>query len=294
MIIQGTRIARAIRGEISKQVKALGGRAPCLAVILVGQDPASEVYVRLKKRDCAFVGIESLSHHLPEDTEESELLELIAHLNEAPHCDGILVQLPLPEQIDPRRVIHALDPGKDVDGFHPENMGRLLIGETGGFVPCTPLGVQVLLQRSGISVDGKHVVIVGRSTIVGKPLAALLMQRTEGANATVTIAHRGTQNLADVCRTADILVTAMGRPLMIGADMVKKGAVVVDVGINRVDDPSSHQGYRLVGDVDFDALKNQCSAITPVPGGVGPLTRAMLLHNTLLAYQKRRERCAIS
>lgn len=294
MIIDGTAIAGEMRAEFKEKLALIQGRSPCLAVVLVGEDPASEVYVKLKRKDCALVGIQSLAYSLPEDTEEETLLTLIQELNEDPHCDGILVQLPVPEHIDPKKVIHAISPEKDVDGFHPENMGRLLIGDPEGFVPCTPLGIQVLLERSKISVDGKHVVIIGRSTIVGKPLAALLMQRNPLANATVTVAHRATHDLASLCRSADVLVAAVGRPGLIRGDMVSEGTVVIDVGINRIEDSGQNCRCRLVGDVAFDEVRERCSAITPVPGGVGPMTRAMLLYNTLLSYQRRENLCVLS
>lgn len=293
MLIDGNAIAQEIKDEIKARIAAREGREPTLDVILVGDDPASHVYVKLKKKDCAAVGIRSRSHDLPSTISEWDLLQLIHSLNHDPECDGILVQLPLPSHIDELKVIHAIDPAKDVDGFHPVNMGKLVIGEADGLVPCTPLGVQVLLERSKIPTAGKHVVIVGRSNIVGKPLAALLLRRN-GANATVTVAHSATEDLKAICLSADILVSAAGRPGLITPDMVPEGAIVIDVGTNRVADPSTKSGSRLVGDVDFNAVKGKCSAITPVPGGVGPMTRAMLLHNTLYSYEHRRDPCATS
>ena len=287
MIIDGKAIATSIREEIKTQVDALPGRKPGLAVVQVGTDPASSVYVNLKKKACEEVGIVSLSHELPGTASEKELLDLVDQLNADPHCDGILVQLPLPKHMNPNKVIHRILPEKDVDGFHPVNMGKLLIGDSDTLVPCTPLGVKVLMERCDIDPSGKHVVIVGRSNIVGKPLAALLCQRESGANATVTIAHSATADLTGLCRSADILVTAIGRPRFVTADMVGDQAVVIDVGINRIEDSSRRSGFRLVGDVDYEAVKDHCKAITPVPGGVGPMTIAMLLQNTLQSYASR-------
>jgi methylenetetrahydrofolate dehydrogenase (NADP+) / methenyltetrahydrofolate cyclohydrolase len=281
-IIDGNKIAKDIQGEIALEVAALKkkGFVPGLAVVLVGEDPASQVYVRMKKRDCAEVGIRSFDYDLPKSCTEKRLLDLIAKLNADPAVHGILVQLPLPKQIDEAKVLNAIDPAKDVDGFHPVNVGKMLNGED-AFLPCTPSGCQQLLLRSGYDPTGKHVVVVGRSNIVGKPMAAILMQKAPGANATVTVCHSRTKNIAKYTKQADILIAAIGSPRFIKAGMVKQGAVVIDVGVNRVDDPSKKSGYRLEGDVDFDKVAKKARAITPVPGGVGPMTRAMLIKNTL-------------
>ncbi|BBM69149.1 bifunctional methylenetetrahydrofolate dehydrogenase/methenyltetrahydrofolate cyclohydrolase FolD [Rhodothermus marinus] len=286
-IIDGKAIAAQVRAEVKAEVEAwvqAGHRPPYLAVILVGDNPASASYVRGKTKAAAEVGIASDTLHFDTSISEAELLAEIARLNDDEGVDGILVQLPLPDHIDPSRVLNAIRPDKDVDGFHPINAGRLLLGEP-GFVPATPAGILELLRRSGIETTGKHAVVVGRSNIVGRPLAALLLHR--GIDATVTVCHSRTQNLAALTRTADILVAAIGRPCYITADMVREGAVVIDVGINRVDDPSHPRGYRLVGDVDFEAVAEKAGWITPVPGGVGPMTIALLLRNTLYAAQRR-------
>lgn len=287
-IIDGTSIAAEIREEVRLGAESLTARGvvPGLATVLVGENPASATYVRSKQRACEKAGIHSRDIRLPEDTSEAELLSKVSELNEDPDIDGILVQLPLPPQIEPQRVIMTIDPEKDVDGFHPVNLGKLLSGEE-AFFPCTPHGILVMLERSGITVEGRHVVVVGRSNIVGKPLAALLMQKRAGANATVTVCHSRTADLASHTRRADILVAAAGRVGFITGDMVGEGAVVVDVGINRVDDPEAKKGYRLVGDVDFDGASQRASRITPVPGGVGPMTIAMLLSNTLRSAGRR-------
>lgn len=279
-LIDGKRIAQEIREELKQEIDLLKGRKPGLAFILVGEDPASQAYVRMKKKGCLETGIYSEVLELPASVSEEVLLNHISALNEDNKIDGILIQQPLPSHISESKVIQAVKPEKDVDGFHPMNIGKLLLGEEGGFAACTPLGVMQLLERSGIDPGGKHVVIVGRSNIVGKPLAALLVQKKPYANATVTIAHSRTENLTEVCRSADILVAAIGKAHFIESKMVKVGAVVIDVGINRVD-------KKIVGDVNFEAVKEQCSAITPVPGGVGPMTIAMLLSNTLLSYKLR-------
>jgi methylenetetrahydrofolate dehydrogenase (NADP+)/methenyltetrahydrofolate cyclohydrolase len=279
-LLDGKQLARQIRAELTEEVVDFiqnNSVVPCLAAVLVGDDPASEVYVRSKRRACEEVGIESQLHRLPSSVSVDELLKLVAKLNKDEAIHGILVQLPLPSQIDTTRVLQAVSPAKDVDAFHPENVGRLVQGRP-RFLPCTPLGVQQLLVRSGIDIAGKHVVIVGRSDIVGRPLAIMLSQRGAGADATVTVCHSRTRDLPAITRLADILIVAIGRPKFITADMVKPGAVVVDVGINRTDSG-------LVGDVDFAAVQAVASAITPVPGGVGPLTIAMLLRNTLLAAE---------
>ena len=277
-ILDGKAIARAIQDEIAEEVADFiqnNGAVPCLAAVLVGEDPASSVYVRNKRRACERVGIESKLLRLPADASQEDLLSLVTKLNKDRDVHGILVQLPLPTQIDEQRIFSAVSPQKDVDVFHPENVGRLVQGRP-RFLPCTPHGVQQLLIRSGIEIAGSHVVIVGRSDIVGKPLAAMLVQRSEGGNATVTVCHSRTQNLAELTRQADILVVAIGRPKFVTAEMVKPGAAVIDVGINRTE-------AGLVGDVDFEGVRQVAGQITPVPGGVGPLTIAMLLHNTLTA-----------
>jgi methylenetetrahydrofolate dehydrogenase (NADP+)/methenyltetrahydrofolate cyclohydrolase len=279
-ILNGKKLAEQIRTELAEEVVEFiqnNGVVPCLAAVLVGEDPASEVYVRNKRRDCEAVGIDSQLHRLPSDISLDDLLQLVARLNKDHEVHGILVQLPLPKQVDVTRVLQAISPAKDVDAFHPENVGRLVQGRP-RFLPCTPQGVQQLLIRSGIEIAGSHVVIVGRSDIVGKPLAIMLAQRGPGGDATVTLCHSRTRNLGAVTRLADILIVAIGQAEFIKADMVRPGAVVIDVGVNR-----GEKG--LVGDVDFAAVCQVASAITPVPGGVGPLTRAMLLRNTLAAAQ---------
>lgn len=281
-IIDGSAISAAIRAELKNEVTALAKRKifPGLAVVLVGDNPASQIYVRMKKKRCAETGIQSFSYELPASCSEKRLLNLIAKLNADPRVHGILVQSPVPKQISESKVIAAIDPEKDVDGFHPINVGKMLAGEP-CFLPCTPAGCQVLLLRSGINPAGQHVVVVGRSNIVGKPVAAMLMQKAPGADATVTVCHSRTRNLAAITRTADILIAAIGVPRFITADMVRPGVVVIDVGQNRIDDLSQPGGGKLVGDVDYDAVAKKSSAITPVPGGVGPMTIAMLLTNTI-------------
>lgn len=283
MILNGKQIAQQIQEELKEKISLLPGRKPVLAVILVGENPASQIYIKRKMDACAEVGITSVRHILSKTTSEEEVLALVHSLNKDSKIDGILIQLPLPDHVNPFHVMAAISPDKDVDGFHPTNMGKLLIGETDGFFPCTPLGIQELLKRSSIELTGRNVLILGRSNIVGKPLAAMLMQSRSDANATVTVAHSKSKNLPALCRQADILIVAIGQPYFVKADMVKEGAVIVDVGINRIDVKGIS---KLVGDVDFEGVKGKCSAITPVPGGVGPLTIAMLLQNTLKAYQK--------
>ena len=258
------------------------GLTPGLAAVLVGDDPASAIYVRNKRRACDEVGMVSNTILLPADSTNEQVLAQVQALNNDPRFHGILVQLPLPVQVDERLIMESLDPSKDVDGLHPFNVGKLVQGRA-DFVPGTPAGIQQILLRSGHDPAGANVVVCGRSDIVGKPMAILLMQRADGANATVTICHTRTKNMADITRQADILVSAIGSPNVITADMVKEGAVVIDVGINRVDDDSRKSGYRLVGDVNFEEVSEKASAITPVPGGVGPMTIAMLLVNTLTA-----------
>lgn len=285
-IIDGKKFAREIREEVRREVDLLReqtGAVPGLAVVLVGEDPASEIYVRMKEKACREAGIESFQHRLPIETGEEELLGLIGSLNQDPRISGILIQLPLPDKIDEGKILSAVSPAKDVDGFHPANIGRLMLGED-TFLPCTPLGIMELLHRSGNPPRGKHVVVVGRSNIVGKPIAMMLVQKKEEANATVTICHTGTPDLASLTRQADILIVSAGKPGTITAGMVKEGVVVIDVGVNEVG--RTPEGKRiLVGDVDFPGVREKAGAITPVPGGVGPMTIAMLLKNTLRAYR---------
>lgn len=281
-IINGKQIAADIREELQNEVAALKeqGVIPGLGVILVGDDPASKSYVSAKEKACGDIGIYSDDNRLPAETSQEELMALVDQMNQDPKINGILVQLPLPKHLDESAVLLAIDPDKDVDGFHPMNVGKMMIGEE-TFLPCTPHGVVQMLKRSGVETSGAHVVVVGRSNIVGKPVANMLLQKKEGANATVTLCHTRTRDLGFHTRQADIIIAASGWPNTITADMVKDGAVVIDVGVNRVDDPSRERGYRLVGDVDFDAVKEKASMITPVPGGVGPMTITMLLYNTV-------------
>ena len=286
-IICGTETAQEIRDEVAARVRAFkqeDGGVPGLATVLVGEDSSSQSYVRMKNRDAEEVGFRSRQIDLPASTSEDELLGWVEGLNADPEIHGILVQLPLPAQIDEDRILAAIDPAKDVDGFNPVNVGRLSAGDPNVLGPCTPRGIVELLVRWGHEPAGRHVVIVGRSNLVGKPMAALLLRRGRGGDATVTVAHSRTRELSEVTRLGEILIVAVGRPGLVTADMVRPGAVVIDVGINRVDDPARERGYRLTGDVDFEAVREVASAITPVPGGVGPMTRAMLLSNTLAAY----------
>ena len=287
-IIDGKRIAQDMQQELRPQIEALTARGvtPGLAVVLVGDNPASQVYVRMKGRACEEAGIYSEQINLPADTREHELLGVIDRLNTDPKIHGMLVQLPLPEQINEMRVLHRVNPSKDVDGFHPENVGKAAMGDPTAFRPATPYGVQQMLVRGGVETSGAHVVIVGRSNIVGRPMASLLTQKGEGGNATVTVCHSRTRNIGEVTRLGDILIVAMGKPEFIRGDMVREGAVVIDVGVNRVDDKRAKQGYRLVGDVAFDEVAQVASAITPVPGGVGPMTITMLLYNTVQAARQ--------
>ena len=284
-IIDGKAIGKAVRAEVATEVARLieQGIVPGLTVVLVGEDPASQVYVRMKGRACDEAGMKSGTVRLPATATEAELLDTIDQLNADPTVHGMLVQLPLPDHINEGNVLLRIDPRKDVDGFHPVNVGKLVAGDPTGFKPATPYGVQEMLIRSGIETSGAHAVIVGRSNIVGKPMANLLVQKGPGANATVTVCHSRTKDIGSVTRSADILVVAMGKPEFITADMVKPGAAVIDVGINRVDDSTKEKGYRLVGDVAYESVAEIASAITPVPGGVGPMTIAMLLKNTLQA-----------
>ena len=284
-VLDGMALAKEIRGEVAAGVLEMQqnhGVTPGLAAILVGDDPASAIYVRNKRRACDEAGMVSETYNLPSSTSQGELLELVDRLNHDPTYHGILVQLPLTQHMDETGVLMAVQPDKDVDCINPTNLGRLAQGSS-PFVPATPGGVQQILMRNNYDPSGKHMVICGRSNIVGKPLAILMMQKKAGANATVTMCHTGTHNLSEITRHADILVAAMGRPRSITADMVREGCVVVDVGINRVPDPSRKSGFRLEGDVDFEAVSEKAEAITPVPGGVGPMTIAMLLVNTLAA-----------
>ncbi len=281
-IIDGKQVAADIRAELKDEVAKLRDRdiVPGLGVILVGEDPASKSYVTAKERACAEAGIYSDDNHLPVETTQDELMALVRRMNDDPKINGILVQLPLPKHMNEAEVLLAINPDKDVDGFHPVSVGKMVVGEK-AFVPCTPHGVIQLLLRSGVTLEGAHVVIVGRSNIVGKPLANLLLQKSPTGNATVTVCHTRTKDVAYHTRQADIVIAAAGRPNTITADMVKDGVVVIDVGVNRVEDATKKRGYRLVGDVDFEAVKEKASLITPVPGGVGPMTITMLLYNTV-------------
>ncbi|MCX6008829.1 MAG: bifunctional 5,10-methylene-tetrahydrofolate dehydrogenase/5,10-methylene-tetrahydrofolate cyclohydrolase [Chloroflexi bacterium] len=287
-IISGTEVAAQIRGELKERVKKLKekGITPALAVVLVGEDPASISYVTAKAKGAEEIGMHEETIRLPADTPEEKVLQTVDKLNKDSKFHGILVQLPLPKHISTDKVISYISAEKDVDGFHPINVGKLLRGEPCP-LPCTPHGVQELLIRSGNSPEGKHVVICGRSNLVGKPLAGILMQKKKGANATVTICHTGTKDIGYFSRQADIVVAAMGSPKAITADMVRDDAVVIDVGVNRVEDKTKEKGFRLVGDVDFEAVKEKAAAITPVPGGVGPMTVTMLLMNTVEAAERK-------
>jgi len=288
-LIDGRAIAEKVYVDLRKQIAELKskGVTPGLAVVLVGEDPASRAYVRSKDKMSRELGLHSVKLELPASTSQSELLERVEELNRDPQVHGILVQSPPPKQIDESAIVRALDPRKDVDGFHPLNVAKLAMGDPSGFVPCTPLGVQRLLIETKIDIAGAHVVVLGRSMIVGKPVALLLMQKAKGGDATVTVAHSRTKNLEEVTRSADILIAAIGRAHFVKANHVREGAVVVDVGINRVEDKTNERGYRLVGDVAFDEVAPKCKAITPVPGGVGPMTIAMLLRNTLRAAERQ-------
>lgn len=283
-IIDGKKIAQEILDEARIAAAALiaSGVTPCLAAVLVGDNPASKAYVGMKSKACDAVGIKSVMHTPSADISEHELLALVEQLNADATVHGILVQLPLPDHINADRVIERIDPNKDVDGFHPTNVGRLVIG-LDTLKPCTPAGIPELIVRSGLEISGKHVVIIGRSNIVGKPAMNILVQKAANANATVTVCHSGTTDLASICRLGDIVIAAIGSPNYLTADMVKPGAIVIDVGINRVDDASAKRGYRLVGDVDYAGVSEVAGAITPVPGGVGPMTVAMLMGNTVKA-----------
>ncbi len=283
LILDGKQIAADMRAEMTAEVSRLKteqGLVPGLAVVLVGENPASISYVTAKQKAAEEMGIYSEEIRRPADLPEADLLALVDRLNQDPKIHGILVQLPLPKHVNETKVLYAIDPDKDVDGFHPVNLGKMVIGEP-AFLPCTPHGVQQILVRSGIPTEGKHVVIVGRSNIVGKPVANILLQKQKGANATVTVCHTGTPDIGHFTRQADILIVAAGRRNTVTADMVREGVVVIDVGVNRIEDATKKSGFRLVGDVDFEGVKAKASAITPVPGGVGPMTITMLLYNTI-------------
>lgn len=286
-LIDGRAIAKKVLAEVAERARKLVARGvrPGLAVVLVGDDPASAVYTSAKAKAAEKAGMYSLNLRLPADTSQADLLSRVDALNADARIHGILVQMPLPGQIDPGKVMSRIDPAKDVDGFHPVNVGKMLIGERDGFIPCTPAGIQILLKESGVKTPGKNCVVIGRSNIVGKPMVALMMQDNENANCTVTVCHRHTADLKAQTRAADILIVAAGRPRMVTADMVKPGAVVIDVGSNRVADPQSKSGTKLEGDVDFESVREVASKITPVPGGVGPMTIAMLMANTVRAAE---------
>jgi methylenetetrahydrofolate dehydrogenase (NADP+)/methenyltetrahydrofolate cyclohydrolase len=287
-LIDGRAIAEKVYVDLRREIAELKakGVTPGLAVILVGDNPASRAYVRSKDKMCRELGLHSLKLELPESTTQGELLRRVEELNRDPSIHGILVQSPPPEHINEAAIVRALDPRKDVDGFHPENVAKLVLDDPTAFVPCTPLGVQRLLIESKIDINGAHVVVIGRSMIVGKPLALLLMQKNRSGNATVTVVHSRSRDLTQITRSGDIVVAAIGRPEFVKADHVREGAVVIDVGINRVQDATSERGYRLVGDVAFDEVSKKASAITPVPGGAGPMTIAMLMANTVKAARQ--------
>ena len=287
-ILDGAALAQAIRTEVAQDVVRLAatGRTPGLAVVIVGEDPASQVYVRAKGKACVEAGMQSETLTLPASTSQADLLAIVDRLNADPAVHGILVQLPLPKGLDEREVLLRIDPRKDVDGFHPVNVGKVAIGDPTGFRPCTPYGVQEILVREGIATSGAHAVILGRSNIVGRPMASLLLGTGPGGDATVTVCHSRTRDLPAITRMADILVVAIGRPEFVTADLVKPGATVIDVGINRVNDPAAARGYRLAGDVAFTDVSRVAGAITPVPGGVGKMTIAMLLRNTVQACRQ--------
>jgi methylenetetrahydrofolate dehydrogenase (NADP+) / methenyltetrahydrofolate cyclohydrolase len=287
-LIDGNALAKEMRARIAEEVAELAanGVIPGLSVVLVGDDPASAVYVRAKERDALEAGMRGETIRMPASTTQEELLGVVDALNADERVHGILVQMPLPKQIHADSVIRRIRPEKDVDGFHPVNVGKLLIGDTDGFAPCTPAGIQAMLRAYGVDTRGTDVVVIGRSNIVGKPMAALLVQSGAGADATVTVCHSRTRDLAAHTRRADVIVAAAGRAGLLTAEMVKPGAVVIDVGMNRVEDPTASKGYRLVGDVDFAGVAQVASLITPVPGGVGPMTRAMLLANTVRAARQ--------
>lgn len=287
-LILGKEVSEEIYGELRQRIDALksAGVTPGLAVVLVGEDPASQVYVRKKGEMCEELGMRSVTVRMPGDITQDELMAKVSELNDDPTIHGFLVQLPLPAHLDEQKVIDAISPEKDVDCFHPSNVGRVLVGNP-TFLPATPAGVQQMIVRSGVETAGRHIVVIGRSNIVGKPMAAMMVQKGPGADSTVTVVHSRTRNLADITRQADILIVAIGRPRFVTADMVKDGAVVIDVGTNRIEDPTHPKGSRLVGDVDFDSVKEKASAITPVPGGVGPMTICMLMSNAVAAAERK-------
>jgi methylenetetrahydrofolate dehydrogenase (NADP+)/methenyltetrahydrofolate cyclohydrolase len=287
-LIEGRVVAEKVYAELRSEISALkeAGRTPGLAVVLVGDNPASRAYVRSKDKMCRDLGLHSVKLELPADTTQSDLLSRVDELNRDPAIHGILVQSPPPKQIDEAAIVRAIDPAKDVDGFHPANVGKLALGDETGFVPCTPLGCQRLLVETGVEIAGAHVVVLGRSMIVGKPLALLLMRKGKGGDATVTVVHSRSKRLEEITRSADILIAAIGQAEFMRAEHVRDGAVVIDVGINRVDDATMERGYRLVGDVAFGEVSEKASAITPVPGGVGPMTIAMLMANTVRACRQ--------
>lgn len=287
-LIEGKLVAEKVLAECQRDIAELAARGykPGLAVVLIGDDPASRAYVRSKDRKCRELGLHSVKLELSAGTTQAELLEHVARLNADNSIHGILVQSPPPKHIDESAVVQAIDPRKDVDGFHPVNVAKLALEDTSGFVPCTPAGCQRLLMDAGVETDGANVVVLGRSMIVGKPMALLLMAKGRGGNATVTVAHSRTRNLAEITQRADIIVAAIGRPHFLKAEHVREGVVIIDVGINRVDDPTSEKGYKIVGDVAFDEVAPKCKAITPVPGGVGPMTIAMLMANTIKACKQ--------
>lgn len=287
-LIEGRAIAEKVYAELRGEIAELkkNGRTPGLAVVLVGDNPASRAYVRSKDKMCRDLGLHSVKLELPAETSQAELLARVQELNRDPAIHGILVQSPPPKHIDEAAIVRAIDPAKDVDGFHPTNVAKLALGDDSGFVPCTPLGCQRLLIESGAQISGAHVVVLGRSMIVGKPLALLLMRKGKGGDATVTVGHSRSKRLEEITRSADILIAAIGQPEFVRAEHVRDGAVVIDVGINRVDDATMERGYRLVGDVAFAEVSEKASAITPVPGGVGPMTIAMLMANTVRACRQ--------
>jgi methylenetetrahydrofolate dehydrogenase (NADP+)/methenyltetrahydrofolate cyclohydrolase len=286
--IDGTAIALKVHEETKQRIAALSARGiqPGLAVVLVGDDPASRAYVRSKDKKAADLGLHSIKHELPADTTQETLVALVRELNADPAIHGILVQSPPPAHINEQAIVETIDPRKDVDGFHPVNVAKLALDDPSGFVPCTPLGCVRLIEESGLNTAGANAVVVGRSMIVGKPMALLLMRRGRGGDATVTVAHSRSRDLPALTRQADLVIAAIGRPHFLGDSHIREGAVVIDVGINRVDDPASPKGYRIVGDVDYDAVAEKCAAITPVPGGVGPMTIAMLMANTVTACER--------
>lgn len=286
--IDGVAIAQKVHEETKQRIAQLASRGiqPGLAVVLVGDDPASRAYVRSKDKKAAELGLHSVKHELAADTAQEDLVALVRELNADPAIHGILVQSPPPKHIDEQAIVETIDPRKDVDGFHPVNVAKLALDDPSGFVPCTPLGCVRLIEESGLDTAGANAVVVGRSMIVGKPMALLLMRRGKGGDATVTVAHSRSRDLAGITRKADLVIAAIGRAHFLGADHIGDGAVVIDVGINRVDDPGSAKGYKIVGDVDYEAVAERCAAITPVPGGVGPMTIAMLMANTVTACER--------